>query len=117
MVAATFEKAKTYVFAEPLVWDREVGGSNPLAPTTNINNLRLPALAAVFLVWPICGRTDGQLSNHVFALRHQNLRLPEKLRDLAFWPRRLHLPSFIPRGAERCASEARDSTHLCFTFQ
>ncbi len=33
MVAATFEKAYTYVFAEPLVWDREVGGSNPLAPT------------------------------------------------------------------------------------
>jgi len=32
-VAATFEKAKTYVFAEALVWDREVGGSNPLAPT------------------------------------------------------------------------------------
>jgi len=91
VVAATFEKAITYVFAELAVWDREVGGSNPLAPTTNINNLRLPALAAVFLVWPICGRTDGQLSNHVFALRHQNLRLPEKLRDLAFWPRRLHL--------------------------
>ena len=33
MVAATLEKANTYVFAEPLVWDREVGGSNPLAPT------------------------------------------------------------------------------------
>jgi hypothetical protein len=53
-VAATFEKANTYVFAEPLVWDREVGGSNPLAPTNHINNLRLPALAAVSLVWPIC---------------------------------------------------------------
>jgi hypothetical protein len=34
VVAATFEKANTYVFAEPLVRDREVGGSNPLAPTT-----------------------------------------------------------------------------------
>ena len=33
VVAATFEKAKTYVFAGPLVRDREVGGSNPLAPT------------------------------------------------------------------------------------
>jgi len=33
VVAATLEKAKTYIFAEPLVWDREVGGSNPLAPT------------------------------------------------------------------------------------
>ncbi len=38
MVAATLEKANTYVFAEPLVWDREVGGSNPLAPTKIINN-------------------------------------------------------------------------------
>jgi hypothetical protein len=49
MVAATLEKAKTYVFAEPLVWDREVGGSNPLAPTIHLN-IRLPALAAVSLV-------------------------------------------------------------------
>jgi hypothetical protein len=54
MVAATFEKAKTYVFAKPLVRDREVGGSNPLAPTSQINNLRLPVVAAVFLVWPLC---------------------------------------------------------------
>src|SRR5437016_6750561 len=54
VVAATFEKANTYVFAGPSVWDREVGGSNPLAPTNHINNLRLPALAAVSLVWEIC---------------------------------------------------------------
>jgi hypothetical protein len=33
-VAATFEKANTYVFAAPIIRDREVGGSNPLAPTT-----------------------------------------------------------------------------------
>jgi len=33
LVAATLEKAKTYVFTEPLIRDREVGGSNPLAPT------------------------------------------------------------------------------------
>ncbi len=33
-MAPTFEKAKTCIFAEPGVWDREVGGSNPLAPTT-----------------------------------------------------------------------------------
>jgi len=33
LVAATFEKTKTYVFAETQVRDREVGGSNPLAPT------------------------------------------------------------------------------------
>ena len=41
LVAATFEKAITYVFAGPSVWDREVGGSNPLAPTNNsLNNFR-----------------------------------------------------------------------------
>jgi len=32
-VAATFEKANTYVFAALIIRDREVGGSNPLAPT------------------------------------------------------------------------------------
>ena len=37
MVAATFEKANTYVFAALIIRDREVGGSNPLAPTKNIN--------------------------------------------------------------------------------
>jgi|SRR4030095_6844986 hypothetical protein len=42
LVAATFEKANTYAFAAPIIRDREVGGSNPLAPTININNLRLP---------------------------------------------------------------------------
>jgi hypothetical protein len=36
VVAATFEKANTYVFAEQLVRDREVGGSNPLAPTNSL---------------------------------------------------------------------------------
>jgi len=33
LVAATFEKANTYVFAALIIRDREVGGSNPLAPT------------------------------------------------------------------------------------
>jgi hypothetical protein len=33
LVAATFSKAKTYVFARLKIRDREVGGSNPLAPT------------------------------------------------------------------------------------
>jgi hypothetical protein len=28
-----FEKADTYVFAKLIIRDREVGGSNPLAPT------------------------------------------------------------------------------------
>jgi len=32
VVAATFEMAKTSLFAEPVIWDREVGGSNSLRP-------------------------------------------------------------------------------------
>ena len=39
LVAATFEKANTYVFAAPIIRDREVGGSNPLAPTNNLPSL------------------------------------------------------------------------------
>ena len=37
LVAATFEKANTYVFAALIIRDREVGGSNPLAPTNNLH--------------------------------------------------------------------------------
>jgi hypothetical protein len=37
-VAATFEKANTYVFAALIIRDREVGGSNPLAPTSFLIN-------------------------------------------------------------------------------
>jgi hypothetical protein len=43
-VAATFEKAKTYVFAETAIWDREVGGSNPLAPTKMQSTLAVDSL-------------------------------------------------------------------------
>jgi hypothetical protein len=39
LVAATFSKPKTYVFAHLKIRDREVGGSNPLAPTNNIRNI------------------------------------------------------------------------------
>ena len=38
-------------FAGPVIWDREVGGSNPLAPTIGISILRLPSLAAVSHLW------------------------------------------------------------------
>ena len=43
---------------ERSVRDREVGGSNPIAPTIHIDNLRLSALAAVSLVWPICDQNS-----------------------------------------------------------
>jgi hypothetical protein len=59
LVAATFEKANTYVFAAPIIRDREVGGSNPLAPTNNsywINNLGPRVFTPFFFVWPICGQ-------------------------------------------------------------
>jgi hypothetical protein len=59
LVAATFSKAKTYVFARFKIRDREVGGSNPLAPTIKfhlINCLQPPASAACFLSWPNCGQ-------------------------------------------------------------
>ena len=59
MVAATPEKSKTYVFDDAKVRDREVGGSNPLAPTNNLhgsNFLRSPLSGDRFSVWPICGQ-------------------------------------------------------------
>ncbi len=39
LVAATISKAKTYVFARLIIRDREVGGSNPLAPTINLPSI------------------------------------------------------------------------------
>jgi hypothetical protein len=52
LVAATLEKAKTYVFAETAIRDREVGGSNPLAPTIYFKLLRTaPAVRFQLLLW------------------------------------------------------------------
>ena len=42
-VAATFEKANTYVFAERLIRNAEVRGSTPLCSTNRINDLRQAA--------------------------------------------------------------------------
>src|ERR1044072_4902881 len=56
LVAATFEKANTYVFAALIIRDREVGGSNPLAPTNHFKHLRLPVKVAVLVLWQDCGR-------------------------------------------------------------
>jgi hypothetical protein len=59
LVAATLEKANTYVFAAPIIRDREVGGSNPLAPTNSFKHLRLPAKVAVLVfVWVFEQETD-----------------------------------------------------------
>jgi hypothetical protein len=60
LVAATFEKANTYVFAETTVRDREVGGSNPLAPTSYIKHLRLPSKVAVLVLWLDCAFPEAQ---------------------------------------------------------
>jgi hypothetical protein len=53
-MATTFEKANTYVSAAPIIRDREVGDSNPLAPTNQFKHLRLPSKVAVL----VCGRAD-----------------------------------------------------------
>src|SRR5215217_6559077 len=36
LVAATFEKAKLSFFAEPVIWDREVGGSSRRQPKASV---------------------------------------------------------------------------------
>ena len=56
LVAATLEKGNTYVFTGSLVRDREVGGSNPLAPTNQIKHLRRSVTVAVRLS---VGKTVG----------------------------------------------------------
>jgi hypothetical protein len=54
-LAATFEKASTYVFAGRLIRNAEVRGSTPSAPPFSFNDLQPPALAAVLANWPILG--------------------------------------------------------------
>jgi hypothetical protein len=51
-MVATFEKANTFVFAAPIVRDREVGDSNPLAPTNK------SSIYGYLQRWPFlfCGR-------------------------------------------------------------
>jgi len=39
LVAATFEKANTYVFAAPIIRDREVGGSSWPRPEIHISSI------------------------------------------------------------------------------
>src|SRR5215204_4656599 len=58
LVAATFEKANTYVFAAPIIRDREVGGSNPLAPTNQIRHLRAAHAARSRLMWGLLCRSS-----------------------------------------------------------
>jgi len=47
--------------------DREVGGSNPLAPTNQFKHLRLPVKVAVLVLWQDCG--DAHWSVRISALR------------------------------------------------
>ncbi len=56
LVAATYSKAKTYVFARPRIRDREVGGSNPLAPTILFRK-QTAASAAAFVSTSIFTQT------------------------------------------------------------
>ena len=47
VVAATFSKAKTYVLARFKIRDREVGRSNPLAPTNSITSRKALTAASI----------------------------------------------------------------------
>src|SRR5829696_7482524 len=58
LVAATFEKANTYVFAALIIRDREVGGSNPLAPTNQFKHLRAADAARSRLMWGLLCRSS-----------------------------------------------------------
>jgi hypothetical protein len=49
VVAATPRKSKTCIFDGVKVRDREVGGSNPLAPTINIKQLTATFKVAVLV--------------------------------------------------------------------
>jgi hypothetical protein len=54
-----FRKDKKLRFLSSLRFgtvSREVGGSNPLAPTIKINYLRLPSKVAVLVLWQDCGK-------------------------------------------------------------
>ena len=55
-MAATFEKANTYVFASLIIRDREVGGSNPLAPTINLQSINKLPSSAVNAPISSCGQ-------------------------------------------------------------
>ena len=50
LVASTFEKAITYVFAESPIRNAEVRGSIPLCSTNQIRHLQPPALVAVLVL-------------------------------------------------------------------
>ena len=62
LVAATFEKANTYVFAALIIRDREVGGSNPLAPTSQFTHLRAAHAARSRLLWGLLCRSSFEVA-------------------------------------------------------
>jgi hypothetical protein len=53
-VAATFEKAKTYVFAGMVIHNPKVGGSIPPPATNVFNDLRRAECLPFFALCPIC---------------------------------------------------------------
>ena len=60
-MAATFEKANTYVVAAPNIRDREVGGFNPLAPTRfpKKRPLSMSGFVVCAVSWPFGFRRGG----------------------------------------------------------
>jgi hypothetical protein len=70
---------------ERSVRDREVGGSNPLAPTIRIKNLRQPAMAAVFHLWTTCSGHTSLWSGAEFQQYFANFRVQNVQRVSRFF--------------------------------
>jgi hypothetical protein len=103
-VAATFEKANTYVFAAPIIRDPEVGGSNPLAPTNNLHFTNYTESCVKGLFSP-CGQFVDKFFSpygiNCSYLHHYLQKPPKKLEKVKVV--RTHGP--IHHHAEPCALE------------
>ena len=57
-----FRKGNTYVFAAPIIRDREVGGSNPLAPTSNLQTHQQFTVVSGNALFSFCGQIVDKFS-------------------------------------------------------
>ena len=62
LVVATFRKGNTYVFAAPIIRDSEVGGSNPLAPTSNLQTHQQFTVVSGNALFSFCGQIVDKFS-------------------------------------------------------
>ena len=73
LVAAPRFKSIGLFFLLPFIRDREVGGSNPLAPTNNFRHLRLPAKVAVLVLWLSFNLTASTAALSLYSSHHFNV--------------------------------------------